>query len=303
MAQAGFFSKPLPGSQDNAACFACGKNLDGWSETDSPYNEHARHSKECELVRLDLTPSRVASFVHGYWPHSQSLLPHTVSGKSRVIVVLRWHRLGSTIIQGMSRMTRRCASNADLPWMDGKWTILQGTSGSVKLFDCHAISRHEHEKRKPRCPFLLTGQVHRPASFEFLMSSRSDDKAVKELPEIKEPSTLSLNEKQRIRTSHHAGKRSTITTGKRELYVEIQSGSSQRSQQVERHKDFKLPKLQRKELPTIAAEELPNELTRWIEPGDLDRSMGEFLDSVSERQKAAFARLVQESLHPLLSTN
>ena len=78
MAQAGFFSKPLPGSQDNTACFACGKNLDGWSETDSPYNEHARHSRECELVRLDLTPSRVASFVHGYWPHSQNLLPHTV---------------------------------------------------------------------------------------------------------------------------------------------------------------------------------------------------------------------------------
>ena len=133
MAQAGFFSKPLPGSQDNAACFACGMSLDGWSETDSPYNEHTRHSKECELVRLDLTPNRVASFVHGYWPHSQSLLPHTVRDKSGVIVVLRWHKLDSTIIQGTSRMTLRCASNVDLSWMDGKGMIVRGRRESVKL--------------------------------------------------------------------------------------------------------------------------------------------------------------------------
>ena len=133
------------------------------------------------------------------------------------------------------------------------------------------------------------------------MNSRSDDKAVKELPEIREPSTVSLNERQR--TSHHAGKRSTTTTGKRELYVEIQSRGSQQSQQVEKHNDFKLPKLQKKELPTIAAEEIPSELTRWIAPGDLDQSMEEFLDSVCERQKAAFAQLVQEHLNHLLSTS
>ena len=137
------------------------------------------------------------------------------------------------------------------------------------------------------------------------MNSRSDDKAVKELPEVKElvPNAASLNEKQKIRTSHHAGKRSTIATGKHESYVEIQSGSSQKSQQIEKPKDFKLPKLQKKELLIVAAEEIPSELTRWIEPGDLDRSMEEFLDSVAERQKSAFAQLVQESLHHLLSTN
>src|SRR6202035_1258121 len=105
MAQAGFFSTPLLDSQDNVACFACGMSLDGWSETDSPHIEHARHSKDCELVRLDLTPNRVASFVHGHWPHSQSLLSHTVWDRSRVIAVLRWHKLDSTTTQGMSRMT------------------------------------------------------------------------------------------------------------------------------------------------------------------------------------------------------
>jgi inhibitor of apoptosis domain-containing protein len=78
MAQAGFLCKPIPGRPDNAACFACEKSLDGWSESDSPYNEHIKHSRECALVRLDLTSGRAASFVHGHWPHSQHLLPHTV---------------------------------------------------------------------------------------------------------------------------------------------------------------------------------------------------------------------------------
>ena len=131
------------------------------------------------LFRLDLTPNRVASFVHGYWPHSQSLLPHTVRDKSGVIVVLRWHKLDSTIIQGTSRMTLRCASNVDLPWMNGKGMIVRRRRVCQASFDCYATSRHEHEKRRPRCPFLVTGQVHRPASFEFLMNSRSDDKAVR----------------------------------------------------------------------------------------------------------------------------
>ena len=107
--------------------------MDGWSETDSPYNEHTRHWKECELVRLDLTPNRVATFVHGYWPHSQNLLPHTVRDKSGVIVVLRWHKLDSTTTQGMSKMTLRCASSVDLPWMDGKLMIVQGKGDYIKL--------------------------------------------------------------------------------------------------------------------------------------------------------------------------
>ena len=95
-----------------------------------------------------------------------------------------------------------------------------------------------------------------------------------------------------------------ITTGKGELYVEIQSESNQQRQQNEKHKDFKLPKHHKREpLHTIAGEEIPNELTRWIEQGELDRSMEEFLDSVGARQKAAFAQLIQESLHSLLSTN
>ena len=59
------------------ASFAGRTGMDGTNWI-SPYTEHIKHSKECELVSLDLTPSRVASFVHGHWPHSQSLLPHTV---------------------------------------------------------------------------------------------------------------------------------------------------------------------------------------------------------------------------------
>lgn len=137
------------------------------------------------------------------------------------------------------------------------------------------------------------------------MNSRSDDKAIKELSMTKEvfPNTASQGEKQKGRTSHHVGKRSTIGTSKRGPYVEIQKTSNEKGQQVEKSNDFKLPKVQRKEPPTMMMEEMPNELTVWIEPGDLDRSMEEFLDSVIERQKSAFARLIREHLHRLLSTN
>jgi hypothetical protein len=138
------------------------------------------------------------------------------------------------------------------------------------------------------------------------MNSRSDDKAIKELSTVLQdinPVALSLNERQRVRTSHHVGKRSSVGSGRKELYVEIERDAGKKREHAGKPSDFKLPKVQRKELPAITMKEIPSELTRWIEEGDMDQSVEEFLDSVMSRQKAAFSQLVKEHLDSLSTAN
>lgn len=48
MAEAGFFWC----EDDAAACFLCGKQLDGWERTDNPWTEHMKHSPQCAFVKL-----------------------------------------------------------------------------------------------------------------------------------------------------------------------------------------------------------------------------------------------------------
>ncbi|XP_055709463.1 baculoviral IAP repeat-containing protein 5.2-B-like [Phlebotomus papatasi] len=47
MAEAGFFCIGC----DSAACFMCGKELDGWEEQDDPWVEHKRHAPQCQFVK------------------------------------------------------------------------------------------------------------------------------------------------------------------------------------------------------------------------------------------------------------
>ena len=129
------------------------------------------------------------------------------------------------------------------------------------------------------------------------MNSRSDDKAIKELSTaIQEihPVTSSMNERQSVRTSHHVGKRSFGGSARKELYVEIERDAGKK-RHVEKPSDFKLPKMQKKELPAITMNEIPSELTRWIEEGDMDRSVGVFLDSVMNMTEGSILTISQES--------
>src|SRR5215469_754999 len=88
LAQAGFYYKPSSDSLDNAACFICDANLDGWEPGDDPFTEHLRHSPNCgwavnaaisralargEQPRDDpmgerLVQAREVTFHHS-WPH------------------------------------------------------------------------------------------------------------------------------------------------------------------------------------------------------------------------------------------
>ncbi|KAL9101672.1 MAG: hypothetical protein Q9163_003093 [Psora crenata] len=47
LAQAGFFYRPTSSCPDNATCYLCRSNLDGWEEEDDPTGEHLKHSPSC----------------------------------------------------------------------------------------------------------------------------------------------------------------------------------------------------------------------------------------------------------------
>eukprot|EP00041_Stephanoeca_diplocostata_P006487 m.87069 g.87069 ORF g.87069 m.87069 type:complete len:291 (+) comp16389_c0_seq1:128-1000(+) len=66
MADAGFY---CVGEDDNASCFMCGKDLDGWEEDDDPIKEHQRHSPSCAFVNLHLEDNRLKTFK--FWPHKK----------------------------------------------------------------------------------------------------------------------------------------------------------------------------------------------------------------------------------------
>lgn len=47
LARAGFYYHPTASCPDNATCFLCQSNLDGWEEDDDPIVEHLKHSPAC----------------------------------------------------------------------------------------------------------------------------------------------------------------------------------------------------------------------------------------------------------------
>jgi baculoviral IAP repeat-containing protein 5 len=51
MAQAGFYWCGNDRENDSAACFVCGKELDGWEENDDPWSEHRKHAPQCMFVK------------------------------------------------------------------------------------------------------------------------------------------------------------------------------------------------------------------------------------------------------------
>lgn len=47
LARAGFFYQPTSSCPDNATCYLCKTNLDGWEESDNAVEEHLKHSPDC----------------------------------------------------------------------------------------------------------------------------------------------------------------------------------------------------------------------------------------------------------------
>lgn len=51
MAEAGFYFKGTTSEPDTAACFLCGKVMDGWEESDEPWSEHKKHAPQCAFAK------------------------------------------------------------------------------------------------------------------------------------------------------------------------------------------------------------------------------------------------------------
>lgn len=64
MAEAGFFWCGTEQENDAAACFLCGKQLDGWERTDNPWTEHMKHSPQCAFVKLGRPENDLTVSIH-----------------------------------------------------------------------------------------------------------------------------------------------------------------------------------------------------------------------------------------------
>ncbi|XP_039287738.1 baculoviral IAP repeat-containing protein 5.2-B-like isoform X2 [Nilaparvata lugens] len=53
MAAAGFYATGGREEPDLACCFVCKKSLNGWEETDDPWEEHKKHCPTCPFVKFD----------------------------------------------------------------------------------------------------------------------------------------------------------------------------------------------------------------------------------------------------------
>ena len=47
LAKAGFYFKPTPECPDNASCFLCGVDIEGWESDDDPFVEHLNLAPNC----------------------------------------------------------------------------------------------------------------------------------------------------------------------------------------------------------------------------------------------------------------
>ena len=56
MAEAGFYSIGGKSEPDQAKCYVCLKELDGWEIDDDPWSEHQKHSPQCAYVLLGKKP-------------------------------------------------------------------------------------------------------------------------------------------------------------------------------------------------------------------------------------------------------
>ncbi|XP_035777385.1 baculoviral IAP repeat-containing protein 5-like [Anopheles albimanus] len=66
MAEAGFYWHGTEQEVDIAACFVCGKELDGWEESDDPWVEHQKHAPQCAFVKYGRAEGDLTCEEFGY---------------------------------------------------------------------------------------------------------------------------------------------------------------------------------------------------------------------------------------------
>ncbi|KAK4293593.1 hypothetical protein Pmani_033718 [Petrolisthes manimaculis] len=59
MAVAGFYFIGNKKEPDLVKCFICQKELDGWEEEDSAWEEHKKHASYCQFIQLNKSSSEI----------------------------------------------------------------------------------------------------------------------------------------------------------------------------------------------------------------------------------------------------
>ena len=160
MAMAGFYCRPLTGSEDNVCCFMCAKNLDGWQPSDEAWNEHVAHAAACPLITLYLHASRLMTFDH--WPHPR---PKALAMSQAGFFYYPRN------IEDDTAYCYQCGLGLD-GWEEGDDPL------------------HEHARRRPTCPAVLKKEIMEPAAFQRILGCSS-------LPYIKEV-TPSTTEEEKV---------------------------------------------------------------------------------------------------------
>ncbi|KAF8975762.1 hypothetical protein BGZ46_008873, partial [Entomortierella lignicola] len=156
LAEAGFYWKPALSSPDNVVCFLCGKSLDGWTDTDDPFDEHLSHSRHCGWAIIKSIPLLENDQLPFRWDDEDELPKGERMTKARLDTFGNWWPHES---EGWYGTTRRMA-NAGFyyaPTDDSKdnvqcpycWLGLDG-------WESNDDPIHEHQRRKPTCPFFAT---------------------------------------------------------------------------------------------------------------------------------------------------
>jgi Inhibitor of Apoptosis domain len=88
MASAGFFYNPGSDSRDNATCFLCRYNLDGWEQDDDPFQEHLKHSPRCGFAIMMATGRQDDQTLLNVGPEADPMSDHIL--QARMETFLRW---------------------------------------------------------------------------------------------------------------------------------------------------------------------------------------------------------------------
>ncbi|KAF9168733.1 hypothetical protein BGX20_011235 [Mortierella sp. AD010] len=156
LADAGFYWKPAMSSQDNVMCFLCGKSLDGWTDTDDPYDEHLSHSRTCGWAIVKSIPLVDDDELPFRWDDEDELPKGERMTKARIQTFGNWWPHEN---KGWYGTVKRMANagffyaptddsddNVQCPYC---WLGLDG-------WEANDDPVHEHQRRKPKCPFFAT---------------------------------------------------------------------------------------------------------------------------------------------------
>lgn len=186
LADAGFYWKPAGSSIDNVVCFLCRKSLDGWTDTDDPLDEHLSHSRHCGWAIVKSIPL-VEDGLPFRWDDENELPKGERMTKARLETYGSWWPHERT--KGWYGTSRRMAnagffyapadSSADNVQCPYCGLALEGWEASDDPV-------HEHQRRKPTCPFFATRAAAPTKASAAKAKKRTQKDTVTNAPPIKE---------------------------------------------------------------------------------------------------------------------